>query len=205
MPTHTTPSLLTLAALGALTVPAAASIVTVSGQTTLIGPPIDCSINQLAGTTAFAWDEQQNVSVTGLPTDETQNPGGTAAPVFGVLSGVYDSHFLHFQGIPLNNAAGSVTFSGPIVGVIWNNAFLDISDGQAGAPGTIYPTGYPTRGLLAPPPGVLSVNANVLTFNFQNAFTPNDLVQVRILTQVPAPGACGLLATAGIFAARRRR
>jgi len=200
-----TQSVLTLVIAGSISVPVSAAIVTVSGQTTQISPPLNCTINQLTGPNAFAWDELQSVPVSGLPCDETQNPGGSAAPTFGVLSGTYDSHFLHFQGIPVNNASGSITFNGNIVGVVWNHNFLNISDGQAGWPGTVYPTGYPFRGLLAPGPSTIIVNANVLTFNFTNSFTPNDIVQVRIVTQVPAPGAGALLAGAGVLGLRRTR
>lgn len=206
MNTTTNSTILALTALAALALPASAAITSTSGGVTQIGPPAACGPGQLTSLfQAFAWDEQQNVTTTGVICDETQNPGGSAAPTFGVLTGVYDSHFIHFQGIPINNAAGSVTFNGFIVGVMWNNIFLDISDGQSGALGTIYPTGYPFRGILAPNATSVVVNANVLNFNFQNFFTPNDLAQIRVFTQVPAPGACGLLAAGGFLAARRRR
>ena len=99
---------------------ASAAITSVSGQATLLGsPPASCGPGALTGLNAFAWDEQQN-TLQNLVVNETQNPGGSASPVPGFVSGVYDSHFIHYEGIPgVINATGTVTFAQPIVAVIF--------------------------------------------------------------------------------------
>ena len=137
--------------------------------------------------------------------DEVQNPGGSASPTFGTISGVVDSHFLHFQDNIGVNSQGTVTFNNPIVGVIWKNSLLDLTDGSLGALTTIYPTGYFNRGINALPLAIVSINGNVMTFNLGTNIATGDVAQIRVLTQVPAPGVCAVLAGAGLMVSRRRR
>jgi len=194
------------AALAALCSVASASIVSTTGQALQIGPPAACGNTQLMGPVAYAWDELQNVSLTGVLCDETQNPGGSASPTFGAISGTFDSHFISFQGVPNFNAQGTVTFNNPIVGVIWKNALLDLTDGSLGWGGTAYPTTYFLRGLNALT-SVVSINANVLTFNITTNTPVGEVGQIRVLTHsVPGPGVpATVLAGAALMGARRRR
>ncbi|MCC6677583.1 MAG: hypothetical protein IT436_10610 [Phycisphaerales bacterium] len=197
----------TLALLGAASPAASAAITGVTGATTFLGsPPVSCTPGSLGGINAFAWDELQGVSLS-IVADMTNNPGVSTSPVPGLLSGPLDSHFIHFDGIAgIPGASGSVTFNGQIVGCMITANGLDITDGPAGASGTVYPTLFPFRGLATSIPSIISISANTLTFNL-NALSPiNEVAQVRVFTRVPAPGAATAgLSLAGLTALRRRR
>lgn len=195
----------TLAVL-ALSFPASAAIVGVTGMTTWLGvPPPSCVPTALTGQFAFAWDEQQNVFLN-QPVDMVNNPGSSNAPVPGFVNGVYDSHFLHFDnqsGTP--PATGTITFNNPIVAVIYKNGLLDISDPTAGAGGTTYPTGFFFRGLQTAPSSFVTISGNTLTFDL-NTFHPVYVIdQIRVLTQAPTPGSMALLGLAGAATLRRCR
>lgn len=195
-----------LSALAVLSPLASASIVSVSGQTILLGsPPASSLSGALAGPAAFAWDEKQNIPVS-IAADMINNPGVSTSAIAGPVSGVFDSHFIHFQDLAgLPNVQGSVTFNNPIAAVYFNNTSLDNTDALCGSPGTAYPTGYVARGVTPSGPSFFSINGNVLTFNLF-AHTPAiDLSQLRVLTKAPAPGPVALLGMSAIATLRRRR
>lgn len=96
-----------------------------------------------------------------------------------------------------------MTFSGTIVGVIFINTTLDNTDVQWGAGGTIYPTGYPFRGLSTQ--SSFSILGNQIKFNLMAISPVAEVVQIRVLTKVPAPGSMALLGLGGLVMARRRR
>lgn len=199
-----------VAALGmtALISAANGAITSVSGQTTWLGsPPVSCWPGALTGFNAYAWDEQQNITLATLAVDMTNNPGTSAFMIPGLLGGTYDSHFIHFEGIPgVISAQGTVTFATNIVGVIVKPLTLDNSDFTCGAFGTSYPTGYPLRGTNTSIPSFFSINANTITFNLAAIASVGEVAQIRVITDaVPAPGVAGLLAMGGLVAARRRR
>ncbi len=197
----------TLATL-ALSAPfASAAIVGVTGATTWLGsPPPSCNPGALTGITSFAWDEQQNVTISsGINVDMTNNPGSSTSPVPGTIAGIFDVHFLHFQSATGIGITGSVTYSGPIIGVIFRNTTLDLSD-YLGTGGTTYPTGYLFRGLTGNPPSFFSISGNTLTYNLNTNVSVPFVDQVRVLTHpTPAPGSAALLGLAGLVCTRRRR
>ena len=204
MNTRTTLSI-TILALAAST--GQAAITGVTGNTNWLGsPPANCSIFQLFSANAFVWDEKQNVPLS-LFTDMTNNPGVSSSPVPGNISGVYDSAFLHFDGSTgVLSAAGTITFSQPIVACIFKHTLLDLSDGPAGAPTTIYPTGFLNRGLGTSIPSFFSISGNTMTFNIGADPAFNEICQVRIITSpAPAPGSMALLGLGGLISLRRRR
>ena len=180
-----------------------AAITSVSGSVVQIGAPVSCTPGALTGFLTSAWDEAQNVSYTNLPVDESQNPGSNAGAIAGLLNGPNDSHFLHFEPLPgAIGSSGTVTFSGPISGVMFFANTLDITDGNG--VGTIYPTTYPLRGMNAA--SIFSYTGNTLTFNFAVAQPTADLIQLRVMTRsIPAPGAASLALAGGLLAFRRRR
>src|SRR6185436_6438919 len=138
--------------------------------------------------------------------DMVNNPGTSSGAIPGVISGSFDSHFIHFEPIPgIIGAAGTVTFSAPIIGVIFVNSTLDNTDAVFGAGGTTYPTLYPQPGLSAFPASTFSINANTLTFNFQATVPTAFVDQVRVLTHVPGPGVLAVMGMAGVLGGRRRR
>lgn len=186
---------------------ASAAITSVTGNTTWLGsPPAACGFGQLTGINAYTWDEQLNVSGAFFA-DMTNNPGSSASPIPGVIGGSFDSHFIHFDGIPgVIGASGTVTFNGPIIGVIFYATSLDNTDAPLGAFGTVYPTGYPFRGINTTMPSSCSILGNTITFSLANISPVGEVAQIRVLTHsVPAPGAPAALALAGLLVARRRR
>lgn len=181
------------------------SIVSVVGQGTQIAPPTVANFPTLLGPLAQAWDEQQNVTISsGVLADITANPGSSLTPTPGVVVGTFNSHFLHFTGVPAPGfAAGAITFDGPIVAVMFNDTTLDLSD-YLGAIGTTYPTGLVGRGLNSQ--SFVTVLGNTLRFNlFASTAGALEIEQVRVLTHpVPAPGTLAL-AAGGLVMIRRRR
>lgn len=188
---------------------ASAAITSVSGQVTWLGsPPASCVSGALTGFNAYAWDEQQGITLATLAVDMTNNPGTSAFTVPGLLGGTYDSHFIHFDGIPgVVSAQGTVTFATNIVGVIYKNVTLDNSDFTCGSFGTVYPTGYPFRGAVTTIPSFFSINANTITFNLAAIGSIGEVGQIRVITdaKVPAPGAMAVFGLGGLAMARRRR
>ncbi|MFN9975447.1 MAG: hypothetical protein ACK58T_36705, partial [Phycisphaerae bacterium] len=144
MNTRTAALLLVAAASTLAAHDASAAITGVSGQTNwLLLPPASCTAGTLTGFNAHAWDEQQNVALTNTFVDMTNNPGNMGSPIPGLLNGSYDSHFIHFEGIPgVTSAHGIDTCYGPIVGFSCGYATLDAPDPLFVAFGTVYPTTY---------------------------------------------------------------
>lgn len=205
---NTNNAILSLIALSALSLPASAAITGAFGGVTQIGPPPACGPGQLFSPfQAFAWDEQQGVLSGGTICDEINNPGSSVAPLLGAIAGTFDSHFLHFEPVPgVVATTGTLTFSAAIRGVIFRAGFLDVSDPTFGAFGTIYPTGFPFRGVSNFPASNFNVVGNTLNFTFFYPVGTNDVMQMRILTDhVPAPSVLGVFAGAGAVASRRRR
>jgi hypothetical protein len=199
----TTLATLTLAAL--TTTGAHAGIASVGGMTTWVTSPSgNCGLGGMAGFNAFAWDEQQNAALA-LSVDQTNN-GPDSGAIPGFLSGTYHSHFIHWEPLPgAIGANGSVTYNDPIVGVMFTALNLDNSDAPAGHSSVTYPTTYAFRGIGGFPPSTINVTGNTISFNFQS-FAPNiQVVQVRVLTRIPAPGSVALLGLGGLTAIRRRR
>ena len=206
---------LSLGSIG-LVATANADIVGVGGMVQEISAPADARDGALANNSVvFAWNEQQNVMLDGDLLVDITGPG-TYAHEEDLNSGVIkagtivSSHMIHFDTIRSSEAyyRGTISFDGDILGVIvtWEN--LDGSD-VVGSPTTMYQKGQ-GRGLE-------NVNANGMEFV---TWEDNNLVlnisgrvqpvfdEIRIITStVPAPGAIGLMATAGgcFLMPRRRR
>ena len=196
----------------ALVAAANAAIVSVAGQAVQIAPPASAVYSALPGPPAYCWDEQSGVSSTALLVNTLGNgtfTGGSWGPT--LFPGTVDSHMIHFDastGVAV--VQGSVTFSGNIVAVIYENNLLDISDGPLGAFGTTYATGDPFRS-HSTNLGTTSytVTGNTLTFTLwanSSAAWPNKMAQLRVLTDaIPSPGAIALLGLAGLTGHRNRR
>ncbi|MGD9692193.1 MAG: hypothetical protein AB7G17_12215 [Phycisphaerales bacterium] len=182
------------------------AITSVAGTVTQIGAPTLANWPTLTGPLADAWDEQQSVTLPagGVFVDMLVSGGtmSSTSPTPGVVTGIVDSHMLHWSVGPVPQATGTVTFNAPIEGVIYGDLLLDATDALLGAGGTTYPTGQVGRGMNFA--GVLTATGNQLHFNFIHATGAIDIEQVRVLTRVPAPGGVcvGML---GLAAAMRRR
>lgn len=192
----------------ALPAVANAAITGTTGMAVNIGPaPASCVFGNMTPGVVWAWDEQQNRGVSGLPVDLSINPSNSGSPTPGAVSGMIDSHFLHFNDFNPPQAVGTVTFNNPIIGVAYNNNFLDLSDAAVGNFGTVYPTGDPWRGINSITPGTsfVSILGNTISFNFNVIAGVPDFDQVRVFTAVPTPGSIAMLGAGGLMAARRRR
>ncbi|MCC6676012.1 MAG: hypothetical protein IT436_02605 [Phycisphaerales bacterium] len=186
---------------------AAASITGVTGGIAQIAaPPLVMQGFAIAGANpqlAAAWDERQGISVTGLPVDMINNPGSSSAPIAGPVSGIVDSHYLYFRHLA-SPVSGTVSFSGPIVGLAFSAGTLYPSDPVFIPTGTTYSGGIP-RG-LSPGIDVVSINSNILTFSLFGDLSYFDTAEVRVLTRhIPAPAAAILPMFAGLSVVRRRR
>ncbi|MCE9619239.1 MAG: hypothetical protein K8R92_04955 [Planctomycetes bacterium] len=186
-----------------------AAITGVGGSVNWLGVnPPSAVMGNLTGSLAYAWDEQTGYSSTALPVNLTA-PGVYTGPTmnFSLAAGSFDSHMIHFDPGTPAFCSGSVTFSGPIIAVIYDQQLLTISDLTLGALTTTYDTGNPFRSFSSNALGfsIVAYSGNTLSFNF----VPDPAMQMyemRVLTHtVPAPGAAGLLAMTGLVGARRRR
>jgi len=202
---------LTVASLS-ITAAANASITSNAGSTTFLGtPPVNAQQFNLTGTTAYCWNEQTGVSTSATPVNITSN-GIYSGPAvnFGVVSGIYDSHFIHFDPSPTPGAiSGSVTFSGTIAAVIYDAGLLSLSDGLFGNGGTTYDTGNPLRSMVGNVVGSNGLTVAGNTLFFQIGVFPgmvNRMVEMRVLTvSVPTPASAALASLGGLVALRRRR
>lgn len=187
-----------------------ASIISTTGAATQIASPPSCMPGALIGPPAYCWNEQTNVTASALPVNLTANGLYTGpTPNFGMIGGQFDSHFIHFDALSgVANVSGTVTFSQAIVGVIYDESLLSMSDGAFGAFGTVYPTGNAFRSTTGNALGMstIGVSGNTLFFDLW-AFAPgNYLSEIRVLTHsVPAPGSAALLGLGGLVSLRRRR
>ncbi|MBL9031200.1 MAG: hypothetical protein JNM80_05785 [Phycisphaerae bacterium] len=201
-----TPALASVFVLAAA-LPASASIIGTTGMAQQIAAPPSCFPGLLQAPQVLCWDEQQGRGTTATPVDMTVNPSAVVSGVGatpGVLSGVFDSHFMHFDFPGIAPLFGTITFSNTIVGVAYQDTFLDLSDGF-GSFGTAYPTGLNLRGWNQQTS--ISINGATLTFNIVgNPAGQLDIEQIRVFTApVPAPGAVALASLGGLALFRRRR
>jgi len=205
-------TLTSLVALSLLAASANAAITGNTGMTTLIGAPLNAQQFNLTGMTAYCWDEQSGVTSSATLVNLSV-PGGYSGPAanLGVISGTFDSHFIHFDPSPnAGFVSGSVSFSTAIRGVIYDETLLSNTDATFGAGGTTYDTGSFMRSLNANAVGANFIAYAGNTINFQigtgNPGQINRMIEIRVLTDaVPTPGT-GAIALAGtLLAARRRR
>lgn len=191
---------------------APASITGVSGTTTWLGvnPPSAQAFN-LTGPSVYAWDEQA-AAVSSIGINLFGNGVYTGfSPYFAgfLTSPGVQSHILHYD--PVNNpiaAAGSVSFSGSILGVIFDESLLTATDGILGSLGTVYDTGNPARSFGGDILGNSSLTIAGNTLNYQISASPgqiNRMFEIRVLTLIPSPGTATLAAGAGLVGLRRRR
>lgn len=181
---------------------ASGSISGTFGAATQIVPPSVADFPTLMGPSVQVWNEQQNRTGT-VFADLTTNAGNSTFPTPGVLTGAFDSHFIHFTGGFPGTASGGVLFNSNIVAVAWGDNNLDLTDANWGAFGTSYPTTQVFRGMNGN--GFLSISGGTLTFNFNAINIFHEIEQVRVWTLVPAPGACSLAVIGALVACKRRR
>lgn len=183
------------------------SIVSVSGAVQQIAPPsvvMQGISNTSTPDTATAWDEQQGVFLPGVPVDMINHGGNSNAAIAGTLTGVYDSHYIHYRHWSGNLITGSVTFSAKIVGAEFTAMTLLSSDATVAPSGTTYIPAVP-RGIFSPVEWFTTSGATI-QFHLAGVTWFVDTAEIRVITEhVPAPGAGALVVLAGMSAIRRRR
>lgn len=104
------------------------------------------------------------------------------------------------------NLRGSVTFDGPILGLILSSDGLDGTDALFGSDSTTYPGGVFQRRLELGR-DIIKINASQtrLIYNLRTGHLV-DHVRILVAAPVPGPASAGVFALAGcVFAGRRRR
>ncbi|MBX3390153.1 MAG: hypothetical protein KF691_11965 [Phycisphaeraceae bacterium] len=184
-----------------------AVIVGTTGAGLLVAPPPSLAPGVFANASVvYAINEKQGVLFNGLidrylPAIGPAYVLGSALPVNPGPLWV-NSHILHFdnQGQPQAGiVTGTVTFDKAIIGVIFTNQRLDLSDAALGNPGTVYPFGVANRGFSSVIDTFTLLSPWTLRFTLANG---GAMDEIRVLT-VPVPGT--LVCGAGLAALARRR
>jgi len=202
---------------------ASAAIIASSGAATPIAPPADVTLNALESDTlapvfvertdfTLPVDLQVHITLPGTsPTAVDMNFSPGAIPAGTRI----DSYYVHFDSLGDSTTTeavvvdGSITFDRDVLGLIVGPILLNESNLLVGAPGTLYPSD-PSLEIVAGGAGLeandlltLSSDRRTVTFNFRNTA---HLDSFRIITEVPEPGSCVLLASGlGLLAAMRWR
>lgn len=163
----------------------------------------------------LADDLQIDASGTGL-----YDASNLLSPSFIPKNTKVDSWILHSDPVGVITSwdnslvlGGGVTFERKILGVMVLDGSLDASDAEVGHAGTVYSIGD-NRGLeldLYCP--ILKYDAFTISADQHSIsmimHTDRKSDEIRVITEalgpVPAPGAAGLLAGAGLLTSRRRR
>lgn len=190
-----------------------AAIVSSTGNVeVLTGAPASVVEGQLADADKLrAFNEKQGFVLQQSLLVDYVSPLYTSAG-FIAAGTVVDSHFLNFD-VPANRPrttrSGTVTFDGLILGLIFSNNYLDLSDPILGAVGTTYPTGVERR-FFNETGDLFTVTGGQLTFNFTSRVNNNGIDQMRIVTAsaaqpIPEPGTLALfgLAMVGLVGTAR--
>jgi hypothetical protein len=159
----------------ALAAQADAHVTAVSGQVEQIGQPADAQIGNLESDTfARAWDEAQGYRLS-APLAVNATPAGPPATI--PAGTVVSSHMIHSDKAGTAGAAdfiGSVTFSTPIVGIVFGDGKLAASD-FLGAP-TLFSA---SRG-LEPGSDLFTASGDTESIAFH---TQNLADEARVLTR----------------------
>ena len=166
-------------AVGYLTSATFATADNVAGSVVIKTLPADVSNNAAPDSLIQVFDERQGV-VTTSSTAIDDGPTGPGT----IPAGKYDSHLVHLDRLTSSGSviAGSVTFDGPIVGILTTNTSLDATDVQFGFEGvsTTYDSAS-NRGLEQFDDYAISGNTfMIIGFNVGGAVD-----DVRILTEHP--------------------
>jgi hypothetical protein len=169
-----------------------AEIVSTTGQITKIAPPPSVRFHQLeSNTTMFAFDEQQDVRLASNLKVDISAPGtyddfSDLTPSTIPAGTVVSSHFVHADRVGRTTAGvtfdGTITTDTEIIGIIVTAPTLSASD-FLGAPGTLYPTGVPARGLNFNQQSdyvIEQVNRRTVTIHVE---THGHVDQIRVITR----------------------
>lgn len=194
------------AALFAAATTASAAIVATTGSIVHIAPPPSVSIQELeSNTEMFAFDEQQNVTLSDpvnvdITVPGTYNDPSLLTPGTIPAGTVVSSHFVHadkIQGIGRVHLIGTVEVDADILGIAVIGTTLDGTD-FLGAPGTIYPTGGFQRQLALAGGDFVIEHVDRRTVTIKVSLS-SHLDQVRVITEGERPPTGGEGCTPGYW------
>ncbi|MFO0851116.1 MAG: hypothetical protein U0871_21550 [Gemmataceae bacterium] len=195
-------------------------IVSTTGPLTINPSPAGLNLNNGNAPGSFAFNERGQVTVVAgsvsvdtlvstLAAGLVNAKGGSAG---NLPAGVYDSALIHFDQAPgagNPSLTASITFSDPIVGIIFSTSRLNNTDGTFGLPGVTYPTGAggTARGLEGG--DGLRISADRRTLFIDDWDIAGALDQTRVITlHTPAPAGAVLavlgLPALGLLRTRRK-
>jgi prepilin-type N-terminal cleavage/methylation domain-containing protein/prepilin-type processing-associated H-X9-DG protein len=160
----------------------------------VIAPPASAALGALESNTKIRmWQERSSfvlpvsVSVNAIPSGTATNHTTNFSSVVGTIPAgtTVDCYFLHFDPVGSQSASvtnQAITFSGDIIGVLWNVSTLDATDQVLGSPSTAgYETGVGARGYENGAENVtLSADKRTFTINTWVSTSPGE--ETRILT-----------------------
>ena len=193
-------SLLCLATLALATAAQANLITSVTGACFDAGlEPANLTLNAYTNNTQIiVFTELQDLT---LATPLTVRNAHLGTNIILPVDTVVSSYLLHLDSVSNTtiNLAGSVTFSQPILGIIYENAPLGTSDSILGLPTTTFYTGT-SRGLESA--DSTSISTYTLTINDWRVTTAIDEIRVIV---APEPATLTILALGTLALIRRKR
>ncbi|MEM9559155.1 MAG: hypothetical protein AAF995_02525 [Planctomycetota bacterium] len=198
----------------AIAQPALAGIVSTSGDVEVIDAPESVRGGQFEGSVARLFQEHEGIILTdSLMVDAVSGSASLFEDVNPTLLSAgltVDSYYVHVDPVgttPISTMF-TVTFDGPILGVIVSGEHLFASDAMLGAAGTAYPGhGRSGRGLDLDSPDAFSISEDQTTLTLEILRTGKVFDQVRVIVgqPIPGPGGAALLGAVAVFGSRRRR
>jgi len=175
----------------------------------VISPPATASLGSLEDSSKVRmWQERSSfvlpvsVRVNAIPSGTATSYSTNYASVVGTIPAgtTVDCYFLHFD--PVGSQASTIsnqtiTFSGDIIGIMWNVGTLDATDQVLGSPSTAgYETGVGARGYENGQEFV-TIGADKRTFTINTWYSTSPGEETRILTVSNGEASYGMNVLAG--------
>lgn len=187
--------LIAVAVLISCVLPARADIVSTSGAVKTISPPADVRTGKLeSDTIVHLFVEQTGVTSSQSISADITQPGTSPdssgrrniSPGDIPPGSKINSYYIHYDkvggGDVIKSAAGSVTFSESILGLIVSKAGLDATNAFPGLPGTMYGGGQVE---IKTPDAFITLSADLKTVSF-NLVVTTASDNIRVITGISA-------------------
>ena len=181
----------------------------------VIAPPASAALGALENSTKIRmWQERSSyvlpvsVSVNAMPSGTTTTYTTNFSSVGGSIPAgtTVDCYFLHFDPVGSHSASvtnQTITFSGDIIGVLWNVSTLDATDQVLGSPSTAgYETGVGARG-YENGAEIVTIGADKRTFTVNTFVSTSPGEETRILTVPGGVASYGMNMLVGASAAAK--
>ena len=182
----------------------------------VISPPASASLGSLEDSSKVRmWQERSSfvlpvsVRVNAIPSGTATSYSTNYASVVGTIPAgtTVDCYFLHFDPVGSQSASvtnQAITFSGDIIGVLWNVSTLDATDQVLGSPSTAgYETGVGARGYENGQEFV-TIGADKRTFTINTWYSTSPGEETRILTVPGGVASYGMNVMVGDTLAAKR-